>query len=171
MAESKQLTFWTVGHSAADLDDLFRLLAGQRIDVLADVRSSPYSQHVPQANRDVLEAAAPRFGVEYVFLGGELGGRPADDSLLLADGKPDYEAMAATRAFQRGLEELRRLAATRRVCCLCSEEDPARCHRSMLVAEALVRGGDAVLHLRHDGRVETQAEVTRRRTGGQLSLF
>ncbi len=171
MPERKSLTFWTLGHSAAEVDDLFRLMAVPGVDVLVDVRSIPYSQHAPQANREVLDAAARRHGVRYVFLGAELGGRPADESMLLPNGKPDYERMAAAEWFQRGLAELRRLAESARVCILCSEEDPARCHRGLLIAEALVRGGDHVQHLRHDGGVESHADMTRRRTGGQLSLF
>ncbi len=51
------LTIWTIGHSSAELEELFRLLAAQGIDVLADVRSSPYSQYAPQANREILAAA------------------------------------------------------------------------------------------------------------------
>jgi len=58
LSASEKLTFWTIGHSAAELDELFRLLAAQGIQVLVDVRSSPYSQHAPQANRELLEAVA-----------------------------------------------------------------------------------------------------------------
>ncbi len=171
MKDPKPLAVWTLGHSAAEVDDLFRLLAVPGIDVLADVRTMPYSQFAPQANREVLEAAARRHGVRYVYLGAELGGRPADETMLLPNGKPDYEQMAAAPWFARGLAELRRLAEGERVCLLCSEEDPAHCHRALLVAEALVRGGAQVHHLRHDGGVESHADLTRRRTGGQLSLF
>ncbi len=171
LSAGEKLTFWTIGHSAAELDDLFRLLTAQGIQVLADVRSSPYSQHAPQANRDLLEAVARQHGLRHVFLGHELGGRPDDAALLLPSGKPDYARMERTEAYRRGIAALEQLARTARVCLLCSEEDPARCHRGLLVSETLVGAGHEVLHLRHDGSVETHAAMVKRRTGGQLALF
>lgn len=169
MAETR--TIWTVGHSDAELDDLFRLLAAQGIDTIVDVRSSPYSKFVPQANRECVEAAARNRGVTYIFRGGELGGRPDDAELYTAAGKADYERMADSDDFRRGLAGLVELAGQQRVCILCSEEDPERCHRGLLVAEQLARAGQQVLHLRHDGSVETHAAMMKRHTGGQLSLF
>ncbi len=171
MSASGSLVFWTIGHSAAELDALFGLLTAQGIQVLVDVRSSPYSQHAPQANRELLEAVAPRHNVQYVFMGGELGGRPSDPALLLPSGKPDYYGMERTEAYQRGIAAVERLAGERRVCLLCSEEDPARCHRGLLVSETLVRNGHQVRHIRHDGSVEEHAAMVKRRTGGQLALF
>lgn len=171
MSASEKLTFWTIGHSAAELDDLFRLLTAQGVQVLADVRSSPYSQHAPQSNRELLEPAARRHGLQHVFLGAELGGRPDDPALFLPSGKPDYDKMERTQAYQRGVAALEQLARQQRVCIMCSEEDPARCHRGLLVSETLVRAGHEVLHLRHDGAVETHAAMVKRRTGGQLALF
>ncbi|MGB9625258.1 MAG: DUF488 family protein [Phycisphaerae bacterium] len=168
---AERLTFWTLGHSSADVDHLFHLLREQRVDILADVRSSPYSQYAPQANREVLAAVADRCGVQYVFLGEELGGRPADPAMMLPNGKPDYGKMQGTPQFQRGIQAIEELAGTHRVCLLCSEEDPARCHRSLLVAETLTRRGHQVLHIRHDGHTETHAEMKLRRDGGQLLLF
>ena len=164
-------TFWTIGHATADVEHLLTLLRAQGIDVVADVRSTPYSKYVPQANREVLAAAVEHAGMEYLFCGDALGGRPAEESMLRANGKPDYQQMAAAPAFEAGLQYLLDLSASSHVCLLCSEEDPARCHRSLLVAESLVGRGCEVKHLRHDGTIETHAEMHHRRTGGQLSLF
>ncbi|HVP12948.1 MAG TPA: DUF488 domain-containing protein [Phycisphaerae bacterium] len=168
---SAQLTFFTIGHGTAELDVLFKVLAAQTVDILVDVRSSPYSRYVPQANREILSAAAQRHGVRYVFLGAELGGRPADQTMMLPNGKPDYTEMAATESYRRGIEALAGLADGHRVCLMCSEEDPANCHRTLLVSETLVGQGHNVLHIRHDGHVETHAQVVNRRSGGQLALF
>ena len=168
---AEELTLWTIGHGTAELEDLFSLLSAQSIDVLADVRSSPYSQYVPQANRDTLAAAAANHNIRYVFMGRQLGGQPSDPALLLPNGKADYPKVDASEKYRRGIEDLVRLAHAHRVCCLCSEEDSARCHRGLLIAETLTRDGHQVLHIRHDGSVETQAEMTNRRRGGQLALF
>ncbi len=171
MSGAETLTFWTIGHSTAELEALFGLLAAQGIQTLADVRSSPYSQHMPEVGREFVEAAARFRSVRYVFLGAALGGRPDDPSLLLPNAKPDYAKMEVTAAYRHGIDMLLELGRRERVCLLCSEEDPARCHRGVLVAETLVRRGHEVQHIRHDGSVETHAAMVKRRDGGQLALF
>jgi uncharacterized protein (DUF488 family) len=164
-------TIWTIGHSALESDEFFGLLAAEKIAALVDVRSQPFSRFAPQANRDVLEHAAKAHGIRYLHCGDDLGGRPADPGMLLKSGKPDYERMGAAAGFRRSLEELMLLGRKQRVCILCSEEDPGKCHRGLLVSESLVRAGCAVLHIRHDGTVEAHGDMLRRITGGQLTLF
>jgi uncharacterized protein (DUF488 family) len=168
---SERSTIWTIGHGTAEVNDLVRLLREHGIAVLGDVRSSPYSRHAPQTNREVLAAALPRQGIRYVFLGNKLGGQPSDASLLDADGKPDYAKIAASNQYHQGIDELLQLARQSPVCCLCSEEDSARCHRGLLIAETLADAGHEVLHIRHNGSVETHAQMQERRRGGQLALF
>jgi len=43
-------TVWTVGHSTHPLSVLLSVLQGQHIEVVADVRSQPYSRRNPQFN-------------------------------------------------------------------------------------------------------------------------
>ena len=171
MHDSAGPTLWTIGHSALETEEFFRLLAAQCIDMLVDVRSQPFSRFAPQANRDVLEHAAKAHGIRYVFRGADLGGRPGDPALLLKSGKPDYGRMGDAAGYRRSLDDLKMLGREQRVCILCSEEDPGRCHRGLLISETLARDGCSVLHIRHDGTVECHCDMTRRITGGQLSLF
>jgi uncharacterized protein (DUF488 family) len=164
-------TVWTIGHGALESEEFFRLLASQGIETLVDVRSVPFSRFAPQANRDVLEYAASARAIVYLFQGADLGGRPADPAMRLGNGKPDYGQMEAAPAYRRGVDHLKVLGREHRVCVMCSEEDPGRCHRGLLISETLARDGCSVLHIRHDGTVEHHCEMTRRITGGQLSLF
>ena len=53
------------------------LLRRHGVTALADVRSAPYSRFNPQFNREELEQALEAYGIKYVFLGRELGARPA----------------------------------------------------------------------------------------------
>jgi hypothetical protein len=46
-----------------------------------------------------------------------------------------------------------------RVALLCSEEDPAVCHRAILVGRVLRERGARVEHIRGDGRVQPNDEV------------
>ena len=42
---------------------------------------------------------------------------------------------------------------------MCGEEDPAHCHRRLLVGRVLMERGHEVLHIRGDGRVEPDEDV------------
>jgi uncharacterized protein (DUF488 family) len=59
---------------------------------------------------------------------------------------------------------------------MCSEEDPARCHRRLLVTRALTGRGVEVRHIRGNGSVVTEAELNSALSGeaadwGQAALF
>jgi uncharacterized protein (DUF488 family) len=154
------LVVWTVGHSTHPVDVLVELLRGQRIEALADVRSAPYSRHNPQFRKEKLRGSVEQAGLRYVWLGAELGGRPPEPELYDAKGHARYDLVAETERFQTGLERLLTGAATYRVAIMCSEEDPARCHRRLLVTRALVARGVEVRHLRGDGSVITEADLS-----------
>jgi uncharacterized protein (DUF488 family) len=153
------LVVWTVGHSTHPVEALVELLRGQRIEVLADVRSAPYSRHNPQFRKEKLRASVEAAGLRYVWLGAELGGRPPEPELYDAKGHARYDLVARTERFQAGLDRLIGGAASYRVAIMCSEEDPARCHRRLLVTRALVGRGVEVRHLRGNGSLLTEAEL------------
>jgi uncharacterized protein (DUF488 family) len=167
------LAVWTIGHSTHPVDALVELLHGQRIEVLADVRSAPYSRHNPQFRRETLRASVEQAGLRYVWLGAELGGRPPEPEFYDAKGHARYDLVAETERFQAGLERLLTGAATYRVAIMCSEEDPGRCHRRLLVTRALVTRGVEVRHIRGDGTVVTEAELSDGEAAdpGQAALF
>jgi len=64
---------YTVGHSNVSLQAFISLLVSQRIEVLVDVRSAPYSRYVPHFNGDNLKKAVISAGIKYLYLGAELG--------------------------------------------------------------------------------------------------
>ncbi|GAB4174014.1 MAG: hypothetical protein Fur006_03610 [Coleofasciculaceae cyanobacterium] len=72
MNSTKQL--FTIGHSNHSIDDFITLLQTHGITAVADVRSHPYSRYLPHFNKSELEAALQHVGIEYRFLGQELGG-------------------------------------------------------------------------------------------------
>jgi uncharacterized protein (DUF488 family) len=152
---------WTVGHSTHPVGGLIEVLRGHGVEVLGDVRSAPYSRHNPQFRKEKLRASVEAAGLRYVWLGAELGGRPPEPGLYDVKGHARYDLVAQTQRFQGGLERLLAGAASYRVAIMCSEEDPARCHRRLLVTRALVARGVEVRHLRGDGTVVTEAELSR----------
>jgi uncharacterized protein (DUF488 family) len=153
------LAVWTVGHSNRPAGELIAVLRAERIEVLADVRSQPYSRHNPQFRRENLKRVLEQAGLRYVYLGAELGGRPPEPEFHDAGGHVRYDLVRESERFRRGLERLLTGAAGYRVAIMCSEEDPVRCHRRLLITPALVQAGVEVRHLRGDGRVVAESEL------------
>src|ERR1700679_3648212 len=117
-------TVYTVGHSAHSYEEFAALLASQGIEVVVDTRSAPYSRFAPQFDREILQRSLVQSGVKYLFLGGELGGRPANSSYYDADGRVVYSRMTKDAAFLSGIERLERGIAEYRVALMCGEENP-----------------------------------------------
>ena len=152
---------YTIGHSNHPIEKLIALLTSPGVKLVADVRSHPVSRFNPQYNRDSLRASLAAAGIDYEFLGRELGARTNDASVYV-DGKVDYERLARTPELQRGIARVTEAAATRRVALMCAERDPIGCHRAILVCPALAARGLAPLHIHADGRLETDAELGER---------
>ena len=157
---------FSIGHSTQPLESFLRLLEDYHIEVVADVRTAPYSRFNPQFNRRDLEFGLKEHGLGYVFLGRELGGRPEGEEFYDPDGHVLYGRMAETTEFKVGLGRLVDGAARYRVAMMCSEEDPAECHRFLLITRVLYGQGIRVDHLRKDGTVQRTEDV---RTFGDWS--
>src|SRR3954447_19191975 len=104
---SDGLALWTIGHSNTEVDEFVSNLREHDIDAVADVRSWPRSRHAPWFDQDAIRDTLTTAGVQYVWLGAELGGRPADPSLYTSDGRVRYDLVAATEQFKDGLRRLR----------------------------------------------------------------
>lgn len=149
-------TIFSIGHSNHDIETFLKLLHQHGIRCLIDVRSSPYSRFFPHFRKKALEARLRDDGIEYVYLGKSLGGRPDDDSCYDAAGNVDYRRISRKPWYHDGVEELIATARGRRVAMMCSEEDPDRCHRQHLIAQSLLQRQRAVVqHIRRDGRHES----------------
>jgi uncharacterized protein (DUF488 family) len=156
-------TIHTIGHSNHEFDTFLALLRGQGIDLLVDVRSSPYSRYVPQANRETLARALGRVGIGYRWMGDRLGGKPDG---VVADTVADYDELRASSSFQQGITDLITLAAGHQAAIMCSEGDHRRCHRYKLITPALLDQGVNVIHIQPDGSLIDEEKVPK-----QLSLF
>jgi uncharacterized protein (DUF488 family) len=151
-------TIYTIGHSNHPLEHFISLLKQHDINVLCDVRSDPYSRVNPQFNRETLKAALWKTGMAYVFLGKELGARSEDPSCYVR-GKVQYERLAQTALFRKGIESLLQKMQGNRLALMCAEKDPLDCHRTILVARHLETRGIAVEHILADGSLEAQREA------------
>lgn len=158
------LTIYTIGHSNSSAVEIIDLLQQFDIAVLVDVRSSPYSQYNTQFDRESFQQVLEQAGIDYRFAGDYLGGRPKDPTCYkdqqVPEGKADYlhlvdyPAVMAKDWFRKGLDRLIDIGLQHRTAIMCSEEDPATCHRHHLVGKALMDQDIKVVHIRKDGSLQ-----------------
>ena len=137
----------TVGHSNRSLPELIDLLKTSNDSYVVDIRSTPHSTRFPHFNQLQLEKSLQSTGIDYLYLGDLLGGQPGLDQDLASakwtQGRLDPHLISSLRRSQRwkhGVEVLASLVRDRASngqtgCLLCSEADPARCHRSIVALE------------------------------------
>ncbi len=158
MNDAQPMVF-TVGHSNHPPEVFVSLLVRHGIDQIIDVRSAPYSRYSPQFNYEGIQRMLDDIGIGYAYLGGELGGRPADRACYDADGRVQYDRVAATDTFDDALRQVARVAEESRIALLCTEKEPLECHRTLLVARALVDRGVGIAHILADGGLEDHTDA------------
>jgi uncharacterized protein (DUF488 family) len=152
----------TIGHSNHSFERFRDLLRPYEISAVADVRSTPYSRFNPQFRRERLHASLADAGIEYVFLGQELGARSADPTCYDETGRVRYERLSRATLFREGIERLKVGMTRHRIAIMCAEREPLDCHRTILVARELVREGVAVVHILADGTPESHEHAMER---------
>jgi len=166
MAAEKPGIF-TIGHSNHSLEDFISLLRGHGITAVADVRSHPYGR-LEHFDREHLSAALQAAGIEYVFLGRELGAR-REESECYEDGMALYEKIGELPAFREGLSRLCRGAEKYRLAIMCAEKEPLDCHRTILICRHLRDSGLQLMHILADGNLEEHA-CTEKRLVRQMGI-
>ena len=151
------LVIYTIGHSTRDLPKFIEILQNHGVTQLVDVRTIPRSRKNPQYNAETLPDELRVKGIRYVHLPG-LGGlrHAARDSANLGWHNASFRGFAdymQTPTFEKGIEDLIRLASSNPTAIMCAESLPWRCHRSM-IADALTVRGVKVLHIFSAGRTQ-----------------
>ena len=77
MSELKY-NLYSIGHSTHNRERFSALLELAGVNAIADVRSSPYSRHLPHFSQNELKPWLNQNSISYAFLGKELGGRPTN---------------------------------------------------------------------------------------------
>lgn len=154
----------TIGHSNHSLETLVALLRRHSVTALADVRSVPYSRFCPQFNKTQLRQSIKENGIKYVFLGQELGAR-SDNPACYFNGRVQYTRLACTALFKAGIERVVNGAEKHRIALMCAEREPLECHRTLLIARALVERGIQVEHILPNGRLEAHSDTMTRLLG------
>lgn len=162
------MEIYSIGHSNVEMSDFTALLSRCEIETLVDARSQPYSRYSPHFSRDALRRSITAAGIEYVFMGDQLGGRPEGEEFYL-NGKADYDAIETAPFYLEGIARLLEIASSSRAAFMCSEADFKKCHRYHLITRTLVRRGVSVFHILHTGDLATSHKSEFEPE--QLSLF
>ncbi|MEM3693982.1 MAG: DUF488 domain-containing protein [Candidatus Bathyarchaeia archaeon] len=129
---------WTIGYDSLSKENLLKVLKGNGIQVVVDLRRWPTSKY-EDFRREKMEIWLHEACIEYIWLGKELGGYRSGG----------YEAFMASKDFKRGIEKLLALIHEKKVCLLCLEKNPNSCHR-FFIALYLSRLGFEVIHIDAD---------------------
>jgi uncharacterized protein (DUF488 family) len=152
---------YTVGHSSQSMEEFIAPLQRHGVEVVADVRSRPYSARFPHFSKEPLRASLTAANIGYVFLGRELGAR-RDEPECYLDGQAIYDSIAKLPAFAAGIERLLDGAQRYRVALMCAEQDPLTCHRTILVCRELNSHGLSITHICRAGDLEDHHQAERR---------
>ena len=145
----------TIGHSTRPLEVFIDLLKAHGVKMIVDVRTVPRSRTNPQFNLDTLPDTLSAVGIGYEHLP-RLGGlrHARSDSPNMGWHNSSFRGFAdymQTAEFEKNLEKLIRLSRRKRICLMCAEAVPWRCHRS-LIADALHVRGLPVEHIMSKNR-------------------
>jgi uncharacterized protein (DUF488 family) len=156
------MELFTIGHSNLSIEAFVLLLQQHGITAVVDVRSRPFSRYLPHFNQSEIKASLSAVGIQYVFLGKELGARPEDLSCYDLSGKALYQRIAATPLFSEGIQRLLKGAASYKISLMCAEKDPITCHRTILVCHKLKDLSLQINHILSDGNLESHQDLEAR---------
>lgn len=157
----KESGIYSIGHGNKSIETFIDELLFFDIGYLIDVRSIPYSksEFIRQFNQDALSKSLLNKSIKYIYMGKELGGLPKDD-LCYTSGHVDYNKLKEKIFFKDGLKRL--IVANDKklkIAIMCSESNPAECHRAKLIGEELIKKGMNLKHIIKNKEVLSQKEV------------
>lgn len=155
---------FSIGYATKPMDVYIDQLRQHGVNVVADVRSVPFSKVFHDYHQDALRQALKRAGLRYVYLGLELGPRSRDPAHYNDEGQVQFDRMMGSDLFKTGIQRL--LSGVEKgftIALSCAEKDPAVCHRSLLVGWALREyHGVELKHILHEGDIEGQLALEQR---------
>jgi len=151
----KEYLIYTLGTSTRSFDEFLALFKKYEIELGVDIRSFPTSRF-PHFKKEVLQRNLESEGIQYLYLGKELGGFR----------RGGYLTYMETDSFQKGLEKLEGLGREKKTAFFCAERFPWKCHRRW-VSEKLLQKGWQVIHIIEEERIWVPKREPRSREIGR----
>lgn len=156
--EQNKKTIYTIGYAAHTIESFIAALEKFTITAIADVRSQPYSKFKPEFNKENLKKTLIGYGIEYVFLGDNIGARIKAPECY-KNGQIDYELISKHPLFQEGVGRLLKGMEKFSIALMCAEKDPINCHRTILICRHLKRYQLKICHILDANTLESQSEI------------
>lgn len=148
---------FTIGYSGfPDVNDFVQTLKDFGVEILIDVRSSPYSFYFEAYNKDRLSALLKENGIYYANFAKQFGARQ-ENPAFYKNGRLDFRTFSGSEQFQEGIRSVEKSNAA--IVFMCAEKRPSECHRTILVARAFSDRGHEVTHIMPKGETMTQHDV------------
>ena len=148
---------YTIGYAGfPSTQDFLNALKLHDVQILVDVRSSPFSAYYADYNKDVLGAFLKENGILYYNFAKPFGARQ-EDNAFYRNGRLDFEVYSRSEQFLEGVRKID--ASNAVVAFMCAEKKPGECHRTILVARAFSDRGQQVTHILSNGESMTQHDV------------
>jgi uncharacterized protein (DUF488 family) len=158
---------YSIGYGNRNFNQFVKLLKKYHIEYVVDVRSKPYSMTNQEFSKQPFQILLANHEIKYVFLGGELGGRPEDETCY-TNGKVDYNLLEQKPFYKKGIERLKSAYEQGLdVAIMCSELKPEECHRSKLIGVTLKDENIKVQHIDEEGEVIDQPSVIAKLNNGK----
>ena len=148
---------FTIGYAGfLDISDFIDALKEYGIQIVIDVRSSPYSSYFEAYDKENLRRILKENGILYYNFARQFGARQ-EDSSFYKNGRLDFEIFAKSKQFLDGVHQVEKSNAV--ITFMCAEKDPSECHRAILVARAFSDRGYMITHIKPNGETMTQEDV------------
>lgn len=174
----KMKQIYTIGYTSFFINDFIETLIRYKVTCVIDVRSTPFSQHYSDYNKDTLEIALKNKGILYRNYAHEFGARQENRIFYSNGGCLDFSKFISSEQFLDGVKKVTKGTEKGYTFALmCAEKDPINCHRSIMLGKGFKDLGYNVNHIKADGQIETQCEIEKRlldmyfKDRQQLSLF
>jgi len=159
---------YTIGHSNLAQKSFIGVLKEFEIQIVIDVRSSPYSKFVPHFNRENIKKTLKENNFRYIFLGDYIGGKPKNKEYYQNE-KVSYDLIAKSEKFKEGIDKVMKLSNENDIVLMCSEENPYNCHRHHLITQRILKQGLKVTHIRKGCKTDKITKIDKKDV--QKTLF
>lgn len=155
---------YTVGHSNHTIDYFIEIIKEFGIDTIVEIRSVPNSKYLKHFNKSNLINELSKHNIKYLDMSKYLGGRPEDKSVLNIDNKIELHKIEGKNWYQEAIDRLVNISKKSRIAIMCSEENPANCHRGYIISHTLLNRGEEIIHIRGN-KIQEKAKFYHRQIG------
>ena len=153
-------TVYTIGYTGFTIEEFLKTLKDNDINVVIDVRSSPYSERYPDYNKESLSFILKAENIYYRNYASEFGARQDNRSFYSSEGYLDFDLFAKSEQFLSGVKKMKNsIAQGYKIVFLCAEKKPVQCHRAILVARAFHNLGYKVIHFLPENKTATHDDI------------